>query len=373
MLSYSVTWKVALVATASLGVLLLIETGRTFALRRLTPEPFPGLSADPRLLPFLGSVSSASMACPPGDQAFLVAVHPLFHYELVTNGPSDTASQICLRAVASGGHGQNSLFFEEPASNFVVDLLRRVSAEFSNASSPSPRPWLLDVGANIGVFSVPAAAAGFPVIAIEATPGTAARLNCAAARNNASHLKVMHAAVVDSTGPSHVCVDARGGKENVGANAVTTRCTEEQKRIPTMLLDQLPQGLSAPTVLKLDVEGYELQALRGGLDWISSHRPTFVYMEVAPFLAEGTAGSKHAWLDAISFWLDLDYHAWVPGPDGIVITRQLITDERAGASPRLSTALSTCSYNIFLSQRTAADIGVSIPKDMCATHGARTP
>ena len=338
------------------------------------PNPFPGLSANPRLLSYLGSVENATLSCPPTDQAFTIAKHPLFNYEIVTYGPSEMVSQICLLAVNSGGHGHLSLFFEEPAVNFVVDLLHRATAEAANSSSPAPaKPWMLDVGANIGVFSVPAAAAGFPVLAIEATPGTAARLRCSAARNNASHFNIINAAVVDPTGPSHVCVEVRGGAENLGANTMTTNCAAGQERVPTMLLDQLPMGLTAPTVFKLDIEGYELHALRGGVSWIKSHLPTYVYMELIPFLAERSTGSKVAWLDALTFWFDLGYHAWVPGPGGVEITPAMVAAERAGTTEDfLAKELAKCSNNLLLSRRTIAELGVAVPPDVCLAYGTRS-
>ena len=187
---------------------------------------FPGLSVLPGLLPFLGT--NVTVSCPPDDPKFLVARNTALHYELVTYGFGEVISQICLDSMNLVE--EHRIFFEEYATRFAVDLLRSVAAiEYINRLenrtegcivSRAELPWMLDVGANIGVFSVAAAAAGFPVIAIEATPGTALRLSCSAARNNAPHLRVINAAVADHDAPTELCIRVRGGDENVGANTM---------------------------------------------------------------------------------------------------------------------------------------------------------
>ena len=140
-----------------------------------------------------------------------------------------------------------------------------------------------------------------------------------------------------------------------------------------MLLDQLPMGLTAPTVFKLDIEGYELQALRGGLSWIKSHLPTYVYMELIPFLAERSTGSKVAWLDALTFWFDLGYHAWVPGPGGVEVTPAMVAAEKTGTTEDvLAKHLTKCSNNLLLSRRTIAELGVAVPPDVCLAYGTRS-
>lgn len=238
------------------------------------PDPFAGLAAAiPQLLPHL-DLSLASTSCPPESAEFPIAEHPTLHYKLVGYGPPDFISQVCVDAARD----RTSLFFEEPASTFAVGLMR---AERGDALA---LPWMLDIGSNIGVFSVAAAAAGFPVIAIEATPGTAQRINCAATLNNASHLAVINAAIVGPGAPSRVCIMRPDGPANRGGNAVSAQasCGDGGDDVATLRIDSLPAILSPPTFLKLDIEGYELHMIHGGSEWLRAHQPMYVFMEVVP-------------------------------------------------------------------------------------------
>jgi FkbM family methyltransferase len=238
------------------------------------PDPFPGLAAAvPQLLPHLDHQLAAA-SCPLGSPDFPIAMHPTLRYKLVGYGPPDFISQVCVDAARD----RTSLYFEEPASTFAVGLMRAEQGD-----TPT-RPWMLDIGSNIGVFSVAAAAAGFPVIAIEATPGTAQRVNCAAAHNDAPHLAVINAAVVGPGAPRHVCIMRPDGPSNRGGNAVSAQasCGDSGEEVATLRIDSLPANLPAPTFLKLDVEGYELHMIRGGSEWLRSHQPMYVFMEVVP-------------------------------------------------------------------------------------------
>ena len=137
-----------------------------------------------------------------------------------------------------------------------------------------------------------------------------------------------------------------------------------------MSLDSLPADVRAPTFFKLDIEGFELQALRGGQAWLSTHLPTYVWMETIPSLAEASTGSKTAWMDAISFWFDLGYQAWIPGAGNVEVTRAMLEEERLGGT-KIAKALEPCSNNIVLSQLPLKDFAVPIPLDVCMAYGAR--
>jgi len=316
--------------------------------------------------------------CPSGDDLnWLEALHPSKHFALVTYGKTDFISSVCLDAAAAGSGSGSLMFFEEPVSDFIVALLRGALASGGVGAGGSnvgafDKPWLLDVGSNIGVHSLAAAAANFAVLAIEATPGTAARLRCSAARNNFFHLAVINAAVSDANAPSHLCVSEWVG--NMGGNHLGPgTCPDGNKRVPTLQLDKLfaalPTELRAPTVLKMDVEGFEFQALRGGKTWLAGHRPAFVVTEVAP---DYLARNGDTWTDLIFFWLDLGYQVWLPAPVGAGATTIEISRESMRDSEMLRVAIGRCDYNIVLSLDPTIFRSIPIPADFCQYKGPWT-
>jgi hypothetical protein len=51
---------------------------------------------------------------------------------------------------------------------------------------------------------------------------------------------------------------------------------QELRLVPTMRIDTLVQTLAPPSVLKIDVEGAEIDVLEGGEATISTYRPTIL-------------------------------------------------------------------------------------------------
>jgi FkbM family methyltransferase len=125
----------------------------------------------------------------------------------------------------------------------------------------------VDGGANFGYWSVLVASepfGGHPVIAIEASSANAARL----ARNselNGGRLKILHRAVGATTNK----VWLSGAKhEAFRVGEANGHGADAGESVEMMALDSLlDQGLVAPgqrLVIKLDVEGMEIDAAKGG-------------------------------------------------------------------------------------------------------------
>lgn len=157
----------------------------------------------------------------------------------------------------------------EPESmGFVLHFLR-------------PGDLFVDVGANVGTYTVLASgAAGARAVAFEPIPLTFSRLKRNLAVNELNAL-----------------VDAR--REGVGAAAgrllfSTDRDTnnhaitpgepgsESALEVPVTTLDDALTGL-APTLLKIDVEGMEVDVLRGATAVLASPSLRAISMELTPF------------------------------------------------------------------------------------------
>lgn len=145
-----------------------------------------------------------------------LSFHTKNRYSLVTYGGGD---------VVSGLSPSGPAFFEQGQSDLIVQLLLHATGGASRprggegdacVGSRADDVWFLDVGSNIGVHSLAVAAAGFPVIAIEATPATAERLRCSALLNHFSSLVVVNAAVGNAPG-TKMCMSI-GDDTNFGGN-----------------------------------------------------------------------------------------------------------------------------------------------------------
>lgn len=129
----------------------------------------------------------------------------------------------------------------------------------------------VDVGANLGLFTLPLARYSTTVHAFEPNPGPYALLKTFAPRNAV----VRHMAVGDASGEVEFCVPRtrRGWSSNGGHIGSEARSERDHiLRIPCVRLDDIDLGDVG--FIKIDVEGHELGVLRGASGLIDRCRPT---------------------------------------------------------------------------------------------------
>jgi len=126
---------------------------------------------------------------------------------------------------------------------------------------------VLDVGANVGVFSALAADRGADVTAVEPHPPTANACRETLRHNDASG-QVVEAALGDERGTVSLAVDQDGA--GTQRPEISDSGEYEVRLCPG---DQL--GIN-PTVIKIDVEGAEVDTLRGLSDSLTAARVVFV-------------------------------------------------------------------------------------------------
>jgi len=124
-----------------------------------------------------------------------------------------------------------------------------------------PDDILYDVGANIGLVALHAARK-CRTVAFEPDPAFRARLERNLQLNPGVSVELLPVAIGDSEGTATLFTD---GVEGNSPSLVHQRGEKDAVEVRVQTLDTLVAGgtLPAPTVLKLDIEGAEVLALRG--------------------------------------------------------------------------------------------------------------
>lgn len=174
---------------------------------------------------------------------------------------------------------------------------------FCGAFEWEEREWLLselkatdvfyDIGANIGLFTLIAAERCKTVIAFEPTGDTFRMLAENVLLNNSpKNIQLIHAAASDKDGTQDIFV-LTNGKDAWNSMAVKPEEGEYRvDQITTVHVDAMVESgkIPAPTLIKIDVEGWELHVLKGLDKTIAQHRPTMLIEFTASNLkAAGTS------------------------------------------------------------------------------------
>jgi FkbM family methyltransferase len=171
------------------------------------------------------------------------------------------------RVLVRAAHRYATEDYEPP----VFDYLKR---------HVQPGAIVLDVGAHVGLFTVLLSRWAGPtghVYAFEPTPVTRAAL-------------VDHLALNNVAGQATVCPFAVGDEEGTSvlyavANSPENTLSSKHGRLPqaqgtpvtVTTIDAFCAARSlAPTLIKIDIEGFEIHALRGAKQILARHRPTLV-------------------------------------------------------------------------------------------------
>lgn len=211
---------------------------------------------------------------------------------------------------------------------------RRIVCRLANASrAAGPSTWLVDVGGNIGTFTLPLLAAGCNVVSFEAFPPNAGMLRAsagallkaparAAPSPSAGQWRMVEKALTRPGAPPTLCMAApppnatqsnMGGISLMADGQVSTAAAGGEPwcpptaRVPTTTLDDelsaiFDSSWPALPAMKLDVEGHEHYVLRGAHKTFATRSPLTVFVE-----ARGSANRA----EVFSFLLNRSYTtAW---------------------------------------------------------------
>lgn len=128
----------------------------------------------------------------------------------------------------------------------------------------------VDVGAHVGRWALRLAGKASQVVAVEANPDTVAVLRAHIALNDVENVDVVPFAAWDSV------TDLHFGDPNGKVTGGSTRVTEDGTGVTVVggPLDDMLTGYPDPDLIKLDVEGADLHALRGLAGTLARAKPT---------------------------------------------------------------------------------------------------
>jgi FkbM family methyltransferase len=191
---------------------------------------------------------------------------------------------------------QRTLFF---TGTYEPGLLRLLEDE------ARPGDVVLDVGAHVGVHAVTAArrlrdlGGGGRVVAFEPTEDSSAAIRAAAARNGLP-VEVVRAGLGEEAGTIELRADPRYGAHDAGVRSQFAD-GEVVATAPLTTLDAwaAETGLDRLDVVKIDIEGAEILAVRGMRGSLERLRPRLLAIEVKDVVMErgpGDEASLHALL-----------------------------------------------------------------------------
>ncbi len=134
----------------------------------------------------------------------------------------------------------------------------------------------LDVGANVGAYSVLMSAEGVSTTAFEANADVAKELR-ANLRLNAIEGRIVEAAVSDCSGFLQFGTVSRLAGNSAVVETSLGQAFREVRQVPCVTLDATCAQVAAPIAIKIDVEGHETQVLAGATDLL--RKPCIIQVE----------------------------------------------------------------------------------------------
>jgi FkbM family methyltransferase len=208
------------------------------------------------------------------------------------------------------GHTEDGVFEAYVSASSSLKVLSPMALPIDAVHRRFIRDWVApdsvvwDIGANLGLFGFPAAlkASAGQVYGFEPDVDLAANLlrGLRLRRNKNLHFSLFCLAVSDADGTATFQISkfsrAMNKLEGVGIWNDKSVEAEERRSVTTLRIDTLSKSLAPPGVIKIDVEGAEMQVLEGGRATISTHRPAILI-----------EGPRELWDRMKAFFREHDY------------------------------------------------------------------
>jgi FkbM family methyltransferase len=194
-----------------------------------------------------------------------------------------------------GEHVGASLLAFGEIDKDLAQFIRKYLTSYSNSNS-----MFLDIGANIGAIVLRAALCGCRCVAFEPQPELVKLLSWNAIHNSLDgRIKVRNVALGHTRGTLTLSVS----DENCG-NARTSYSGDGiEVPVSTLMQEFSKEEWLAVTMIKIDVEGFELEVLRGGKELFEWHRPLLVSEVNNAELSR----MGHSWHELVNLLKELGY------------------------------------------------------------------
>ncbi len=153
----------------------------------------------------------------------------------------------------------------------------------------------VDVGANIGVFTVPVARRVGPagrVLAVEGSPRVFPYLEHNVRINGISNVRLKHFAAYDHDVQAVPFYEAP--IESFGMGALAPQFHDQATPVPALALDTFfcQEGIDHVDLLKIDVEGFEAAVFRGAKELLTRKDPPLIVFEFCDWAEARVPGSR---------------------------------------------------------------------------------
>ncbi|WP_043879765.1 FkbM family methyltransferase [Azorhizobium caulinodans] len=159
-----------------------------------------------------------------------------------------------------------------------------------------PGDIFIDVGANIGLFTVKMAPTAGRVVAVEPGSTAGSLLADNVALNHFSNVAIVRKALSDSVGVASLHHNPLGNDPQA-FSLVSDGSDAETEQVPITTLDVMvtEQRLARVDCIKIDVEGAEGQVIAGGMDTLRAYHPAVIFEMNCPTLLKAGGDPAAAW------------------------------------------------------------------------------
>lgn len=148
---------------------------------------------------------------------------------------------------------------------------------------------IIDIGANIGYYALLESqlASNGKVFAVEPVPESFSLLDKNIKLNECKNIDAYKMAIGDISGKSKMYVYDKRNRcsfiKDPSGNIIN------EVEVPIMTLDQFVESyvLQDPTFIRMDLEGYEFQVIKGAHNILNNNRPLKLFVELHPHLMSG--------------------------------------------------------------------------------------